>query len=99
MTIGLTSDMFLTALALGNFAAGGSIGAAADTVDKFACIQIAQTTAGQTVTIPSPTITTAGRLCILQNTGSQSVTAVGAAIAAGAAAIITWNGAAWARVA
>jgi hypothetical protein len=54
VTIGLTSDLFLATLVLGNFPAGGSIGSAAATVDRFACIQVAQTTSEQTLSLPLP---------------------------------------------
>lgn len=91
------SAIFIT-LGLGNFATGGAIGTAATTVDLYTAIQVAQTTAGQTVTLPSPTDATAGRWILFTNTGSQAVTLLGASIAAGASTSAIWNGAAWTKI-
>ena len=89
-----------TAKALGNLNYSGSgntgaIGTAAATVDAFTSFTIAQTTAGQTFTIPSPTDTTAGRLIYIANIGTQSFTTGGVVISAGSTSSFMWNGSSW----
>lgn len=87
--------IYAITLALGNFAGGGSIGTAPNTVDVYPSINIAQTTAAQTLTLPSPTLTTAGTYVFINNTGSASFTMLGATVAATQSLIAMWNGAAW----
>jgi hypothetical protein len=86
------------ALALGNFAGGGSIGSAAATVDIATIVNIAQTTAAQTLTIPSPTAATPGRLLFINNTGSASFLVGAATVAAGGVYAASWTGSAWAPI-
>jgi hypothetical protein len=86
--------------ALGNFATGGSIGTAATTVDIYTYISVAQTTAGQTITIPAPTAaTTYGKLLYVSNVGTASFTMLGTTISTGTTATLVWanknGGAAW----
>jgi hypothetical protein len=92
MTIGITSDLLFQPLVLANFAGGGSIGSAAATVDANVCIQIPQTTAGQTLTVPAPTLNTVVRQTIIQNTGTASFTVFGSLVLPGASIIALWNG-------
>jgi fibronectin-binding autotransporter adhesin len=96
-TSGLTNNSFTLngTLALTDFAAGGSIGTAATTVDIYTAINIAQTTAGQTVTLPNPTSTTAGRILYISNTGSASFTLLGSPLKPTATATLFWNGTTW----
>lgn len=82
-------------LALGNFATGGAIGTAAATVDIYTAININQTTAGQTVTLPNPTTTTAGRILKIANVGSAAFTVGGVAVGAAQSTDFFWNGTAW----
>ena len=88
-----------TALVLGDFPAGGSIGTAGATVDNHTAISIPQTTTGQILDIPSPTSTVAGRVLYLFNTGTQAFTIEGASIAAGYSQTFVWNGTAWVQAA
>jgi fibronectin-binding autotransporter adhesin len=85
----------LTALALGNFATGGTIGSAATTVDVATSFNINQTTAGQTLTMPVPTTSTAGRIIYINNVGTASFVIGGVTLPAGASSSFEWNGAAW----
>lgn len=85
----------LRALTTANFAANGSLGTAATTVDLFSTVLIPQTTAGIAVTLPSPTNTTAGRRLVVGNTGTTSVTVGGAAIPSGQSIEYVWSGTAW----
>ncbi len=87
-------------LALSNFAGGGSIGTAATTVDIYTSISVAQTTAGQTLTLPTPTTnTTYGRLLYISNIGTTSFTLLGSAVSVGQSATVIWSntngGASW----
>lgn len=84
-----------TAQSLGDFPAGGAIGTAATTVDVDTSFSIAQTTAGQTLSLPNPTSATAGRIVFVLNTGSASFTMHGITIPAGYGQIYAWNGTAW----
>lgn len=86
---------------LGNFATGGSLGTAAATVDNFGVLIVAQTTAGQTVTIASPTDTSPRTIKVV-NIGSTSVTVQAAAgggaslaVANGRGADFVWTGTTW----
>lgn len=87
------------ATTLGNFATGGSIGTAATTVDIANFVFVAQTTAAQTLTLPSPTDATLVRTLYVGNTGSASFSLLGQTVAAGAALLALWSGSAWLYVA
>jgi hypothetical protein len=93
LTIGGTLDP--STVSLGNFAGGGSIGTAASTVNIAITIEIAQTTAGQTLTVPSPTNATPNKIVTIQNTGSASFIMLGEVVPANQGFVIQWTGAAW----
>lgn len=76
-------------------ASGGSIGTAATTVDVASAINVNQTTASQTLTIPSPTNTTNSTTITFNNIGSTSFTVLSTVIAPGAGIMIDWTGSAW----
>jgi hypothetical protein len=80
-----------------NGGSGLAIGSAASTVDLYTAFVITQTTANQTVTIPSPSVTTAGRVIYISSSSSSttSFTLLGSTINAGTTATLFWNGAAW----
>ena len=80
---------------LSDFATDGPIGIAGSTVDRFTGIAIPQTTVGVTLTMPSPTTTTAGRVMYIMNTGSTDFAMHGAIVSAGSGQIYMWNGTAW----
>lgn len=69
----------------------GAIGTASATVDKFTNFTIAQTTAGQTLTIPSPTTTTSGRLIYITNVGSVGYTMAGSVVSPGVTMAFVWS--------
>ena len=78
----------------------GAIGTAAATVDIYTAFTINQTTAGQTLTVPTPTVGAAastGRIIYISNIGSVSFTllASGATVNAGTSATLVFNGTAW----
>lgn len=95
----IRSTLRATALAVTDKAAGGDIGTAAATVDLYASFDVNQTTGAQTLTLPSPTLATTGRIVFVSNVGSTAFTMLGAAVAAGTTRIAKWTGAAWSRVA
>lgn len=84
--------------AITNKAAGGNIGTAANTVDKDSAFNVNQTTAAQTLTLPNPTVTTAGRHAYVSNIGSTSFTMLGIVLNNGASLHALWNGTAWSLV-
>jgi hypothetical protein len=89
------SSSLFTAVAITDRATGGDIGTAAATVDVATTFNINQTTVGQTITIPAPTVTTAGRIIYISNVGTTSFSLLGATVSAGATATLMWNGTAW----
>jgi hypothetical protein len=82
---------------VGNFPAGGSIGAANVTVDVASLLLVTQTTAGQTLTIPNPTdmTTTVARELEVANIGTQSFTLLGETVAPNTTLFLVWNGTQW----
>ena len=94
----IPSALWFDTLAVTDKAAGGAIGTAAATVDLYGSFDVNQTTAAQTLSLPSPTVTTTGLVVIISNVGSQSFTIHGVALAAGASQIAKWTGAAWSKV-
>lgn len=63
----------LTPITLANFTANGSIGTAPTTVDLSSYIKLNQTTAGISVTIPTPTDAVLGTVLYITNIGTQSI--------------------------
>ncbi len=89
-----------TTLVLGNFASGGAIGTAAVTVDIYTAVSVAQTTTGQTLTVPTPTAnTTYGRMLYVSNVGTTGFILLGKALNPGVSATLIWantnGGASW----
>ncbi|MFO0920541.1 MAG: hypothetical protein U0451_02610 [Candidatus Saccharimonadales bacterium] len=84
-----------SAMAISDLPAGGNIGTAATTVDIKTTFNVNQTTAGQTLTLPSPTDTTSGRIVYINNVGSASFTMYGSVIATGKSNAFIWNGSSW----
>jgi hypothetical protein len=84
-----------SAMNISDVAGGGNIGTAAATVDIATTFNVAQTTAGQTLSLPPPTSTTAGRMAFVNNTGSASFTMYGSVIATGKSNAFIWNGTTW----
>jgi parallel beta-helix repeat protein len=83
-------------LALGDLAAG-AIGTAATTVDIYTGVTISPTVAGRTYTVPSPTVTTAGRTFYISNiNGSNNFIVLGQTIAPSTTVTLVWGGVAWA---
>jgi len=82
-----------------DYTTGGSIGTAAATVDGNTIIKIAQTTAAQTLTLPSPTVTTAGKVILVVSDSTAGFTIGGTVLTAHngtqAKAWFVWDGSAW----
>ena len=81
--------------ALGNFATGGAIGSAATTVDIKTAFAIAQTTAGQVVTLPNPTDTARSAVALVINTGTAAFKVGDQSVKTDSAVLFVWDGAAW----
>ncbi len=80
-----------SAKSLGNLATG-PIGTAAATVDTYTSFVIPQTTASVSVTVPSPTDTTAGRIIFIANTGTVPMTVGGVTLSNGSSMELFWTG-------
>ncbi len=78
-----------------NKASGGDIGTAAATVDIASHFNVAQTTAAQTLTLPNPSNTRAGRLAFVTNTQTENFNMHGVTVAAGRSVVIQWDGGTW----
>lgn len=89
---GLTAD-------IADLPTGGEITLPAGTVaEQYRGLNIAQTTAGQVVTIPDPSnASVTNTPIILMNTGSSAFVAYGRTVSPGTLAIYAWNGTAYAR--
>lgn len=93
------SQIRANSVAVGNLAAGGSIGTAATTVDIADVITCNQTTAAQTLTLPTPTDNSLAHIVEVINIGTVAFTMLGASVAAGGALRAAWSPslAAWAK--
>jgi fibronectin-binding autotransporter adhesin len=89
------SSTLFTAQSISNLPAGGNIGTAAATVDIATTFNVNQTTSGQTLTLPNPTVTTAGRIVYVNNVGSAGFSMYGVSVVAGTAQSYIWNGTNW----
>lgn len=87
-----------TVTAIGDTSGGGNIGSAAATVDIGSAFNVSQTTAAQTLTLPTPTVTTAGSIAYVVNTGSTPFTMLGKVVTVGVGLTAMWNGASWSCV-
>jgi hypothetical protein len=99
----IPSALIYDTLAVANLATGGSLGTAAATVDLYGAISVNQTTAGQTNTLASPTVTAASRFLVVSNVGSTPFTFTGTgfsfSLVNATSCILFWTGAAWSKVA
>lgn len=71
------ADKVLNILEVADLPTGGDIGLAPATVDGFERFDVTQTTAGQTITLPSPTLGTNQKTVYIANTGTVSFTVYG----------------------
>jgi hypothetical protein len=95
-----TSGSTNASATLGDFPTGGVVGTAAATVDTYNNINVAQTTTGQSLSLPNPTAvavgTTTGKVITVSNTGSASFLMYTTQISASSpSAQFVWNGTAW----
>src|SRR5690606_29865049 len=84
-----------SAMAISDLPTGGDIGTAAATVDVATTFDVAQTTAGQTLTLPDPTDSSSGRIAFVNNVGTVSYTMYDSVIAVGKSNTFIWNGSVW----
>lgn len=85
--------------AIANMATGGAVVLPVATpqtvIEMYRAIRIAQTTAGQVITLPNPSDQSIMFDLQVSNTGSASFTMYGVTITAGGNATMYWNGTAW----
>lgn len=91
----INDNLKLATLPISDLSLGGNIGTASTTVDIASSFNINQATAGQAITLPNPTETTAGQLVVVSNTGSASFTMYGNLIAPNQRVLLNWDGASW----
>jgi hypothetical protein len=68
----INENLILSTLSLPNFTANGNIGTASATVDIVSSFNIAQTTAGISLTLPTPTNLVDGQVATVVNSGTTS---------------------------
>ena len=88
------SSTLNVAKALGDLT-GGTLGSASSTVDAYTYFTVSQSTTGQTITIPAPSVGTAGRIIYISNIGSASFNIGGSIISTGSTASLIYNGSTW----
>lgn len=91
----LANQTQLKSLTVANLAAGGVIGTAVTTVDIGSSFIINQTTTGQTITLPTPTVATDVRTVQVTNSGTASFSIYSILISAGNSATFIWTTTAW----
>lgn len=86
-----------TGVVYGDYPTGGSMGTASTTVDANTLMNITQTTPGQTIILPNPSNSSAGKNITLNNIGTVSFTLVpGGILYPNTGVIIRWSGLNWA---
>lgn len=85
----------MAAALLTNFTVSGAIGTASVTVDAKTTFNINQTTADITLTLPSPTNTSTGRILYINNIGTAGFTMLGQRVEAGQSRQAIWAGGNW----
>jgi collagen type VII alpha len=96
--LGITVFAFgqATGFVIANKPSGGAIGTAAGTVDTYTLLNLNQTTAGQTLTVPNLTNAAAGKIIYINNVGTTSLTlSPGGLLPVGTGAIMRWDGVRW----
>jgi hypothetical protein len=91
----LGGSIYLNTHTWSDIPSSGNLDTAVNSVDSLCSGQLAQTTDEQTITLPSPTVTTAGRIFYLGNNGSATFSFYGKSVAAGSFAMVMWNGISW----
>ncbi|NJK70737.1 MAG: hypothetical protein HC932_00485 [Thermales bacterium] len=84
-----------TATVITNRPTGGSVGTAPTTVDISTNLNINQTTANQTLTLPNPTNTANGRILYVSNTGSAGFRMLGQRVESGQTRQAIWSSGSW----
>lgn len=94
--IEINGGAFFTAV---DYSSGSTSTITQSLVDSNAVIRASATAASLTFTIPSPTITTAGRILYITNNGSNAFTLAGAGTSftlnVSSTATLVWNGTTW----
>ena len=83
---------------IGNKVTGGVIGTAATTVDIASIFKVNQTTAGQTLTLPNPTLLALSQTVTVKNSGNSSFIMYGVTLTVNSSADFLWDGSVWSYV-
>lgn len=83
---------------LTNFTASSSVGTAALTVDAYTNLNIAQASSSVVLTLPNPTVTTAGKTITVNNTGTAAFEMYDVEVPSQGSAIFIWNGTFWSSI-
>ncbi len=89
----VNDSLQLSTIPFGDFAAGGSIGAASDTVDIASSFEISQSTTGQVLSLDAPTSPASGREARIANVGTVPFVMFGVTVAPMQRVIFSWHGA------
>lgn len=92
------NSLTLSSQTISNLATGGTIGTAVTTVDIAGAFNVNQTTLDQTITLPSPTATAAGKIVYINNIGTAGFIMLGYRLEIGQSREAIWNGTAWSWV-
>jgi len=82
-------------ISISNLSSGGVIGTAINTVDSCSVFIINQTASEQTLSLPSPSVTTAGRMVYVINSGTVSFTLAGTFLLPNSAMLLIYTGSTW----
>jgi hypothetical protein len=93
----VTGDTTFGSLAVSNVAAGGNVTTAGN-IDAYTVFNVNQTTANQTLTLPSPTNTTAGKIVYVNNVGTVEFIMNNDRVRTSSGRQFIWNGTAWSGV-
>lgn len=80
---------------LSDFPAGGAIGTATNTIDKCTSFEIAQTTANQVLTLPTPSDISNTTEVVISNTGTAAFTIYGLKVSPGQSTSIYYSDTVW----
>jgi hypothetical protein len=84
---------------LNDYPFGGSLGTSLNTVDTTYSILINQTTSGQTLIIPTPSLNNNARYLIITNNGTASFAITSSTISPGNSNLYVWNTSSWKLIA
>ena len=85
-------------VSVGDQRSGGLIDPSILQVDQFNAVRINQTTIGQRLVLPEPTIPAVGKMFAVINVGTQAFQLLEALVEPRTTLLLFWDGTAWSRV-